>query len=120
MFDSLNVLDFPGAPSPALVGFTKQNAAREAASGQTLAELWPRRGPSRSWCGQATLALSALARQLAGAANRFGLLAGLLFGRLLIVVAELHLAENAFALKLLLQGAQRLIHIVVANNYLQA
>jgi hypothetical protein len=58
--------------------------------------------------------------ELPGAANGLGLLAGLLFGRLLVVVAELHFAEDTLPLELLLQGAQRLIHIVIANNYLQA
>ena len=75
-------------------------------------------GSGRS--GKTALALSTLASELAGAAHGFSLLARLLLGRLLVVVAELHLAENAFALKLLLQSAERLIHIVIANNYLQA
>src|SRR5690606_33344586 len=43
-----------------------------------------------------------------------------LLGGLLVVVPELHFPENAFALQLLLQRAQRLIDIVIANNYLQA
>ena len=70
--------------------------------------------------GQAALALGALAGQLAGAAHGLGLLARLLLGRLLVVVPQLHFAEDAFALQLLLQRAQRLVNIVIANNYLQA
>jgi len=66
------------------------------------------------------LALRALAGELTGAAHGLGLLARLLLGGLLVVVAELHLAEDTLPLELLLQGAQRLIHIVIANNYLQA
>jgi len=69
---------------------------------------------------QATFALGTLASQLARAAHGFGLLTGLLLGGLLVVVPQLHLAENAFALQLLLQRAQRLVDIVIANNYLQA
>jgi hypothetical protein len=69
---------------------------------------------------QATLALGTLAGQLAGTTHRFGLLTGLLLGGLLVVVPQLHFAEDAFALQLLLQRAQRLVDIVIANNYLQA
>jgi hypothetical protein len=61
-------------------------------------------------------AVHAFAEQLAGAADGFGLLAGALLGRLLIAAAELHFAENAFALHLLLERAKRLIDIVVANQ----
>ena len=79
------------------------------------------RRPGRSrGGGQTAFALGTLASKLAGAAHGLGLLARLLLGRLLVVVAELHLAEDAFALKLLFQGPERLIHIVIANNYLQA
>jgi hypothetical protein len=70
--------------------------------------------------GQAAFTLGALTGQLAGAANGFRLLTRLLFGRLLVVVPQLHLAEDAFALQLLLERAQRLVDIVIANNYLQA
>ena len=69
---------------------------------------------------KATLTLSAFARELAGTAYSFGLLPGLLLGGLLVVVAQLHFAEDALALKLLFQRTQRLIDIVIANNYLQA
>ena len=65
-----------------------------------------------------TFALRFLARQLACTANRLGFLARLLLGRLLEVLLELHFAENAFALKLLLERTERLIDIVVAYQYL--
>jgi hypothetical protein len=34
------------------------------------------------------------------------------------VTAHLHFTEDAFALHLLLEGAERLINIVIANEYL--
>jgi hypothetical protein len=67
---------------------------------------------------QKTFALRALAGQLAGTANGFGLFAGALLGRLLIVSAHLHFAEDAFALHLFLERAKRLVNIVVADEYL--
>jgi hypothetical protein len=70
-----------------------------------------------SW--QTALALSALASQLAGAAYGLGLLASLLLRGLLVIIAQLHFAEDTFALQLLLQCAQRLVNIVIANDYLQ-
>src|SRR5215831_18938368 len=69
---------------------------------------------------QETLALHALARELARPANRFRLFAGLLFGGLFVVAAELHLAENALALHLLLQRLEGLVDIVVADENLHA
>ena len=70
--------------------------------------------------GQTAFALGALAGELTGTTNGLSLLTSLLLRRLLVVVPELHLTENAFALQLLLQRAQRLVDIVIANNYLQA
>lgn len=64
------------------------------------------------------LALGALAGELARAPYGLGLLAGFLFGGLFVVIAELHLAEDAFPLHLLLQRLQRLFDIVVANKNL--
>jgi peptide deformylase len=61
-------------------------------------------------------AIHTLTEKLAGAANGLSLLAGALFRRLLIAATKLHLAENAFALHLLLERAQRLIDIVVADQ----
>src|SRR5262245_25986967 len=74
---------------------------------------------ARGACGH-TFALRALASQLPGAADGFGLLARSLFGGLLVVIAELHLPEDAFPLHLLLQGLQRLIDVVIADVNLHA
>src|SRR5471032_1218699 len=68
--------------------------------------------------GLVALALHALAHQLARAADGFGALAGAALGGLLVVATELHLAEDTFALHLLLQNAQRLIDIVFADENL--
>ncbi len=67
---------------------------------------------------QQAFALGALAGQLASAANGFSLLASALFRGLLEVHVALHFTEAAFTLHLLLQGFQRLIDIVVANENL--
>src|SRR6476620_9134370 len=61
-------------------------------------------------------ALGALALELAGAADRGGAFTGALLARLLIVAAQLHLAVDALALQLLLERAQRLLYIIVAND----
>src|SRR3984957_15756994 len=68
---------------------------------------------------QQALALQLLAGELAGAAHRLGLFAGLLLGGFFVVTAELHLAENALALHLL-QRLEGLIDIVIANENLHA
>jgi hypothetical protein len=60
--------------------------------------------------------LEPLALKLAGAADGGGLFAGALFRRLLVVTAQLHFAVHALALQLLLERAQSLINIVVANH----
>src|SRR6187551_1485522 len=62
------------------------------------------------------VALRALALELAGAADRCGLLARALLARLLVVAAQLHLAVHALTLQLLLERAQGLLDIVVAND----
>src|SRR3954452_806731 len=69
---------------------------------------------------QQAFALQLLAGELAGAAHRFGLFAGLLLGGLFVMTAELHLAENTLALHLLLQRLEGLIDIVIANENLHA
>jgi len=82
-----------------------------------------RRTGAQQWlrlAGQKTLALRALARELAGAADRFRLLPRLLFGGLFVVPAQLHLAENAFALHLFLQRLEGLVDIVVTDENLHA
>ena len=70
----------------------------------------------RFW--QEALALGALARELAGAAHRFGAFTRTLFGRLFIMVAALHFAESAFPLHLLFERLQRLVDVVIANENL--
>lgn len=61
-------------------------------------------------------ALDPLALQLPGAANGFGLFTGTALRRLFIGTAQLHFAEDAFTLHLLLQGFEGLIHVVISNN----
>src|SRR5262245_24005422 len=68
--------------------------------------------------GLVALALHALAHQLAGPADGLGPLPRPALGRLLVIAAELHLAEDPFALHLLLQDAQRLIDVVFADENL--
>src|SRR5580704_8537960 len=69
---------------------------------------------------QQALALQLLAGELAGAADGFGLLADALLGRFFVMTAQLHLAEHALALHLLLQHPQRLVDIVVTDENLHA
>src|SRR5580765_3286314 len=69
---------------------------------------------------QQAFALQLLAGQLARAAHGFGLFAGLLLGRLFVMAAELHLAEDTLALHLLLQRLEGLIDIVIADENLHA
>jgi len=105
-----------------MAGAQNKNAAQKGGIFEFSAARLRARGRTRC-CrrgGDAALALGALAGELTSATDGFGLLPRLLFRGLLVIIAELHFAENAFALKLLLQGAQRLIHIVIANDYLQA
>lgn len=61
-------------------------------------------------------ALQTLAQKFAVPANRLCLFACPLLGRLLIVPAEFHLPENAFALHLLFQRSEGLIDIIFANE----
>ena len=72
----------------------------------------------RRLLGNKAFALSALASKLANATNSFSLLASTLLRRLFIVVAHLHFAENTFALHLLLESAESLVDIVIADKYL--
>src|SRR5258705_9726435 len=69
---------------------------------------------------QQAFALQLLAGELARAAHGFRFFAGLFLGGLLIMTAELHLAENTLALHLLLQRLEGLIDIVIANENLHA
>ena len=50
------------------------------------------------------------------AAHGFGLFAGFLFGGLFVMAAELHLAEYALPLHLLLERFEGLVDIVVADD----
>ena len=72
------------------------------------------RDPAAGWSLE-LVALGALAQQLAIATDGLGLLPGATLGRLLVVATHPHLAVQAFALHLLLQRAQGLVDIVVAN-----
>ena len=94
-----------------------------SAAGASTTTLCPARVGSRDRASAArrnSFALGALAGQLARAANRFRLFAGAPFGRLFVVVAELHLAEKPLALHLLLESFEGLVDVIVANEYLQA
>src|SRR6516165_5087409 len=69
---------------------------------------------------QQTLALQLFAGELAGATDCFCFLPGSPLGRLFIVAAQHHLAEETFALHLLLQRLEGLADIVVADENLHA
>ena len=69
-------------------------------------------------CLDEALTLGALPSKFASAAHSFGLLASLLFRWLLEIGAGFHFTEQAFTLHLLLQRAQGLLDIVVANGNL--
>ncbi len=85
---------------------------------KTRAVRLARNGRLGAAAGHEAFALSLLASQLASATNRLGLLANALLRGLLVEVAHLHLTEDAFPLKLLLESAESLIDVVVANEYL--
>jgi hypothetical protein len=94
----------PGVPAS-----ENANAALRAAVGTA-------RRTGRSRCrGLDLVALGALAHQLPVAADGLRLLPGATLRRLLVVPPHPHLAVEALALHLLLQRAQRLVDIVVAN-----
>jgi len=73
---------------------------------------------SREILALEAFALDALALHLAGAAYSLGSFARAALGGLLIMAAELHLAEHTLALQLLLERLERLIDIVVTNENL--
>src|SRR5689334_3618759 len=75
---------------------------------------------SRSLTREQSFALGALARQFPRPPHRLRLLAHTLLRGLLVVIAQLHLAEDALALHLLLQRLESLIDVVVADLYQQA
>ena len=63
-----------------------------------------------------TLALQAFAHKLAMPASRLGLLTCPTLRRLLVVPTKLHLTKDTLALHLLLESAQSLINIIVADG----
>ena len=63
-------------------------------------------------------ALCLLTSELANATNSLSLLTSTLLRRLFVIVAHFHFAEDAFALHLLLESAEGLIDIVIADKYL--
>ena len=69
--------------------------------------------------GDEPFALCLLARELARAADRFGLFAVFALRRLFVRAPLLHLTKHAFALHFLFQNTKRLIDIVVAHKNLQ-
>jgi hypothetical protein len=73
---------------------------------------------ARTSADDASFALGTLAGQLANATNGFGLLTRTLLRRLFVKVAHLHFTENTFALHLLLESAESLINVVIADKYL--
>jgi hypothetical protein len=62
------------------------------------------------------VAFHPLAFELAGTADRGGLFARALLARLLVVAAQLHIALDALTLQLILDRAQGLVNIVIANH----
>src|SRR6516164_1436212 len=69
---------------------------------------------------QQTLPLQLFAGELAGATDGFCLLPGSPLGRFFVMAAELHFAEDALALHLLLQHPKGLVDIVVTYENLHA
>ena len=64
------------------------------------------------------LTFHALAHELAIAANRFSFFAGTFFGWLLKITTQFHFPKHAFSLHLLLESAQRLINVIIADRYM--
>jgi hypothetical protein len=91
-----------------------------ATAAKTTAATGARAGRLGGLARQEAFALSPLASQLARTAYRFRLLADPPLRGLLVIVPELHLAENPLALHLFLERLQGLIDVVVTDKYLQA
>jgi hypothetical protein len=70
--------------------------------------------------GKQTFALGPLASEFARSADGFGPLTRFFLRRLFVMSAQLHFAENAFALHLFLQRFKGLINVVVTNEDLHA
>lgn len=60
-------------------------------------------------------ALKLLPGELARTAHGFGGFASFLDGGFLEMLLELHFAEHAFALELFLEGAKRLLNVIIAD-----
>src|SRR6185437_8252514 len=105
-----------GTPTAETAAATEAGAgARPATAART------RTGRRRlGLAGEQALALGAFAGQFAGPADRFRLFPRLLGGGLFVMSAELHLAEDALALHLLLQRLESLVDVVVADENLHA
>jgi hypothetical protein len=86
-----------------------------AGGGRGAAVKRQRKAPKGLALKQAFL-LGPFARQLAGAAYRFGLFAGPALRGFFEILPHFHFAENAFALQFLFQGPKRLIDVIVANT----
>jgi hypothetical protein len=69
---------------------------------------------------QQAFALQLFAREFTGTTDSFRFLSDSLLGRLFVVAAELHFAEHALSLHLLLEHPERLIDIVVTDEDLHA
>jgi hypothetical protein len=112
------------AASAAHAATAHTTAATHAASAwaaTTRTTAAPRATARNNWFRrQQALALQLLARELTRPANGLSLFASTLFRWLFEVIAELHLAENALALKLLFERLKGLVNVVVANENLQA
>lgn len=76
----------------------------------------PGRNPGLLSFRQEAFTLGALASQFPRPADSFSFLARFPFGRLLEMVAALHLPEETLALHLFLQRFQRLVDVVVAHH----
>lgn len=82
----------------------------------------PFRGPlkqrQRKKLGLEAFAFQPLTQQFAIAAHRFSLFARPTFRGLLEITTQLHFTENPFTLHFLLQRAQGLIDIIVADDHM--
>jgi len=73
-----------------------------------------------AWPRQQALALRLLARDFPSPAHGLALLARLFLRRLFVRPPTLHLAKNAFALKLFLKGPQGLVDVVFTDENYQS
>ena len=110
----------PHRPRSALSVLASRQARRCASARKRATSIRPAgKNLLASRSRQQPFALGFLARELAGAADRFPLLSRRLFGWLLEKSPALHFAKDAFALHLFLEHSKRLVDVVVANKNLQ-